>query len=75
MTTCYSNCSTNNVSCKNTSCKQWCSFSENYNCMILAVNNGPHTLHDIGKAIGNNRISTGQQEKEIINKICKFITS
>jgi len=43
--------------------------------MILAVNNGPHTLHDIGKAIGNNRISTGQQEKEIINKICKFITS
>ena len=67
--TCFSNCKNSSKLCKNKSCRSWFSSEENFNCVILASENGPMTLQKIGDLFGLTRMRICQIEKNAIKKI------
>ena len=70
-TTCFSVHAKYNVNCQRQRCPQWISHPECNNCVILAAQNGPHTLQKIGQIYGWTRMRICQIEKGIFEKIRK----
>lgn len=71
-TTCFAVQAKHNVSCQRQGCQHWIPHSESHNCVILAAQDGPHTLQKIGQIYGLTRMRICQIEKGIFEKIRKI---
>ena len=61
------------LECKNKDCRYWINHQESMNCTILAVEEGPKTLQEIGNIFGVTRMRICQLEKRILSKISSMI--
>lgn len=71
--TCFSIQSKYDVNCQRTSCKYWLQHAPSHNCILLAAQDGPRTLEEIGRLYGLTRMRICQIEKGIYSKIKKSI--
>lgn len=68
-TTCFAVQSRCKINCQRKSCQHWILHPESHNCIILAAQEGPHTLQRIGQIYGLTRMRICQIEKSIFEKI------
>jgi len=68
-TTCFAVQARFKVNCQRQGCPHWIPHSESQNCVILAAQEGPHTLQKIGQIYGLTRMRICQIEKGIFEKI------
>ncbi len=66
---CFESCESNSSPCKKISCRYWIDHKNSNNCTILAANNGPMTLQEIGDIFGVTRMRICQLEKKILCKV------
>ncbi len=67
--TCFSEHKRNKVPCENKSCRQWMDCKNKLNCVIIAAEDGPRTLQEIGDLHGLTRMRICQIEKIALRKI------
>lgn len=67
--TCFSVHIKANVDCQRTKCQHWINHPEGHNCVMIAAQNGPHTLQKIGEIYGLTRMRICQIEKNIFERI------
>ena len=67
--TCFSVHGKYNVDCQRTGCKNWIGNKPSNNCVLIAAQEGPRTLQDIGKFFNLTRMRICQIEKSIYGKI------
>jgi hypothetical protein len=70
-TTCFAVQSHYGIDCQRQGCQHWIPHSESHNCVILAAQDGPHTLQKIGQIYNLTRMRICQIEKGIFEKIRK----
>lgn len=70
-TTCFSVQSKAGVDCQRKKCPHWIPNPESNNCVMIAAQDGPHTLQKIGQIYGLTRMRICQIEKCIFEKIRK----
>lgn len=68
-TTCFDAQAKHNVDCNRKKCPHWIPYSSSHNCVMIATQEGPHTLQTIGQIYGLTRMRICQIEKEILGKI------
>ncbi len=68
-TTCFDAQARHKVDCQRKRCPQWIPYAEGHNCVLIAAQEGPHTLQTIGEIYGLTRMRICQIEKEILGKI------
>ena len=68
-TTCVAVQAKYNVDCQRECCPHWIPCSEEHNCVMIAAQNGSHTLQKIGQIYGLTRMRICQIEKGIFEKI------
>lgn len=68
-TTCFAEQARHGVDCQRQRCKHWISHTESHNCVILAANDGPHTLQKIGQIYDLTRMRICQIEKSLFERI------
>ena len=71
--TCFSNCESFSVDCKNKHCRAWFESTKYNNCSIIAAEEGPMTLQTIGDLFKLTRMRICQIEKNAIGKIRNII--
>ena len=59
----------NQTPCKQKECRHFLQSSKNLNCSIIAAENGPMTLQEIGDFYGISRMRVCQIEKSILRKL------
>jgi len=57
------------MDCNKQSCRYWINHSESKNCTLIAADNGPKTLQEIGDIFGVTRMRICQIEKSIKSKL------
>lgn len=67
--TCFSIQRKHNVSCERTKCFHWIENTPNCNCVLIAAQNGPKTLQEIGDMFALSRMRICQIEKGILQKL------
>ena len=72
--TCFANCKVKNLNCKNNKCRAWFKCEKYNNCSIIASEDGPMTLQNIGDLFNLTRMRICQIEKNAIAKIRELIT-
>jgi hypothetical protein len=70
-TTCFAVQAKHGVDCQRRKCQHWISNPGSHNCVIIAAQQGPHTLQRIGQIYGLTRMRICQIEKTIFEKIRK----
>jgi hypothetical protein len=68
-TTCFDTQAKQNVDCLRQRCPHWIPYQVSHNCVLIAAQEGPHTLQTIGQIYGLTRMRICQIEKEILGKI------
>jgi len=68
-TTCFNFQAQAGVDCQRKKCQHWIDHPEGHNCVLIAAQNGPHTLQKIGQIYGLTRMRICQIEKGIFEKI------
>lgn len=71
--TCFDLHELHNVSCQKKFCKNWISYVEGKNCVIITSKAGPKTLQEIGKIYSLTRMRICQIEKNIYQKVKTLI--
>ena len=71
--TCWQANENNNTPCKNKECRLWLKCKEAKNCTIIAAQEGPRTLQEIGNLHELTRMRICQVEKEAIRKIKELV--
>ncbi len=72
--TCFANCKKLNKNCVNKTCRAWFDCRQYKNCAIIASDEGPMTLQNIGDLFKLTRMRICQIEKNAISKIKEMIT-
>ena len=67
--TCYDSVRRAKKPCKQKSCRYHIDSEKGYDCAILAAENGPMTLQEIGDIFGVSRMRICQIEKSIFEKL------
>lgn len=67
--TCWQANKENNTPCQNKECRLWLKCNEQQNCTIIAAQEGPLTLQQIGNLHELTRMRICQVEKEALRKI------
>lgn len=67
--TCFSAQAKFGVACQRQRCKQWINHVEGQNCVLIAAQQGPHTLQKIGQIYGLTRMRICQIEKELYKEL------
>jgi len=57
------------ANCKKEECKYWIDHNKSMNCTIIASQDGPMTLQEIGNIFGVTRMRICQLEKRILKKL------
>ena len=68
-TTCFKEHKNSKSPCSFSDCKYWIGSNRDLNCTIIAAEEGPKTLQEIGDIFGVTRMRICQIEKNIINKL------
>ena len=55
--------------CKESSCRHWVKSDKDLNCSIVASEDGPKTLQEIGDYYGISRMRICQIEKSLLEKL------
>jgi len=58
-----------NSPCQEKTCRHWLSCKKELNCSIIAAEEGPKTLQEIGDYYGISRMRICQIEKSLIEKL------
>ena len=66
---CFSAHARYGVPCQRKTCKNWVDCKKNVNCVMVAAQDGPITLQEIGDMYGLTRMRICQIEKNICRKI------
>jgi DNA-directed RNA polymerase sigma subunit (sigma70/sigma32) len=61
------------VECQKKTCKNWISYKDGQNCVIITSKAGPKTLQEIGKIYNLTRMRICQIEKNIYQKVKTLI--
>ena len=72
-TTCWETNEANDTPCKNKECRLWLKCKAAKNCTIIAAQDGPKTLQEIGNLHGLTRMRICQVEKEALRKIRELV--
>ena len=72
-TTCWESNEANNTPCENKECRLWLKCAAKQNCTIIAANEGPKTLQQIGDLHDLTRMRICQVEKEALRKIRELV--
>jgi hypothetical protein len=67
--TCFSTHAKFAVECNKKVCPNWIQHKDCQNCVLIAAQDGPHTLQEIGKIYNLTRMRICQIEKTIRDKI------
>ena len=57
------------ISCNSESCRHWIENDKSSNCVLIASQEGPMTLQEIGDIFGITRMRVCQIEKKILKKL------
>lgn len=68
-TTCFKEHKQHKVSCQRSNCQHWIPCSKSQNCCIIAANEGPQTLENIGAIFNLTRMRICQIEKKVKEKL------
>lgn len=71
--TCFSLQAKYNTDCQRKTCRQWLSNPSSHNCVLIAAQDGPRTLQEIGQMYGLTRMRICQIEKGAYVKIKKLL--
>ena len=71
--TCWQANENNDTPCQNKECRLWLECKAKQNCTIIAAQEGPLTLQQIGNLHGLTRMRICQVEKEAIRKIREMV--
>lgn len=71
-TSCFAVTAQYGVKCQRKSCRHWIKHPCSNNCVLIAAQEGPHTLQKIGQIYGLTRMRICQIEKGIYEKIRKI---
>ncbi len=72
-TTCWQANQDQNTPCENRECRLWLKCKEKQNCTIIAAQDGPFTLQQIGNLHELTRMRICQVEKEALRKIRELV--
>ncbi len=72
-TTCWKHLLEKGMPCKNKNCRLWLKCAKDLNCTIIAAEEGPKTLQEIGNLHSLTRMRICQIEKEALTKIKEMI--
>ena len=72
-TTCWEANKVNETPCRNKECRLWVQCKAKQNCTIIAAEDGPKTLQEIGNLHGLTRMRICQVEKEALRKIRELV--
>ena len=71
--TCWQANKENNTPCQNKECRLWLKCNEQQNCTIIAAQEGPLTLQQIGNLHELTRMRICQVENEALRKIREHV--
>jgi len=69
--TCYDKIRRLKQKCGQENCRNFVQHGKSYNCAVLAAEEGPMTLQEIGDVFGVSRMRICQIEKTILSKLRK----
>ena len=72
-TTCWEANKAKQTPCLNKECRLWLECKLKQNCTIIAAQDGPRTLQEIGNLHGLTRMRICQVEKEALRKIKELV--
>jgi DNA-directed RNA polymerase sigma subunit (sigma70/sigma32) len=72
-TTCFKEHKKANKNCEKRTCRQWLECSKYNNCTILASQDGPKTLQEIGDLNSLTRMRICQIEKSALKKVRELL--
>lgn len=67
--TCFTIQKKYNVNCQRTKCFHWIDNTQSSNCVLVAAQDGPKTLQEIGDVFQLSRMRICQIEKGILEKL------
>ena len=68
---CYDKIKKTKKNCDQNTCRNFVLNDKSYNCAVLAAEDGPMTLQEIGDIFGVSRMRICQIEKTILSKLRK----
>jgi len=68
---CYNTVADKNLPCGESDCRHFLNSKRDLNCSIIAAQDGPKTLQEIGDYYGISRMRVCQIEKTILKKLRK----
>jgi hypothetical protein len=72
-TTCWKEHQQRELPCQKMECRQWMNCKNKLNCAIVASQDGPRTLQEIGDLHSLTRMRICQIEKEALRKIRELV--
>ena len=73
-TTCFNEHLKKEKPCHKDGCRHWMNCKSVYNCSIVASQNGPKTLQEIGDLCGLTRMRICQIEKAALKKVKEYMS-
>jgi len=71
---CVSACKQQNKSCRNTKCRHWIKYKEDFNCTLIAIDkHGKMSLREVADRIGVSFVRIKQIQDKAVKKLLKSV--